>query len=95
MKRKPKGRLAQGREKSTREIKQTRLTHTIHVAGKAAPLNRSTLGRVIPNPQATNRLDILTGGVLIAVAEHPHLERALPEALRMIDRSRLAVRNVR
>jgi hypothetical protein len=42
-----------------------------------------------------NRLAVLEGGCMIAVAEHPHLECALPEMLRMIERSRMAVQNGR
>lgn len=48
------------------------------------------------NPARDEKLDrlaLVEGGVLIAVTEHPRLERVLPEVLEMIEGSRLAVRN--
>ena len=42
-------------------------------------------------PNQSAKFAVLEGGVLIAVTEHPHLERALSAVLEMIDRSRSAV----
>jgi hypothetical protein len=42
------------------------------------------------HPNRTTRLELLEGGVLIAVTNYPHLERVLPEVFAMIERSRRA-----
>ena len=47
------------------------------------------------NPARDEKLDrlaLVEGGVLIAVTEHPRLERVLPEALEMIAKAKRAPR---
>jgi hypothetical protein len=55
-------------------------------AGMKKPVLNSKNGRGCLN--LTTRLALVEGGVILAATAHPHLERALPAVLAMIDRAR-------